>query len=188
MGKRGGDWEGLGEEDLQCPTVAGLVMPTVTYKNQPGIHKTRGAVPLAGTSHVYTVKKVLWPEAVEDFLKTLFIGTTLHVCCGHSLLGEIRIDSDAACNPDIVADVTKLQEIIPDGGVDTVLCDPPYNGKMRWNHDLLSELCRVASQRIIFQHWFIPATPQGRYKKAQEKWELTALSAGSQERTSGVSR
>jgi hypothetical protein len=31
----------------------------------------------------------------------------------------------------------------------------------------------VASQRIIFQHWFTPANPNGLYKKAQEKFELT---------------
>ena len=47
----------------------------------------------------------------------------------------------------------------------SVLCDPPYNGKFQWNHDLLKELSRVASQRIIFQHWFIPADPEGQWKK-----------------------
>lgn len=52
-------------------------------------------------------------------------------------------------------------------------CDPPYNGKFQWNHDLLTELSRVASKRIIFQHWFIPANPTGTYKKAQEKFILS---------------
>lgn len=49
-------------------------MPTVTYKNQPAIDKTKGNVPLAGTSHLYTVKKVLWPDAIETFLETLLVG------------------------------------------------------------------------------------------------------------------
>ena len=49
-------------------------MATVTYKNQPAIDKTKGNVPLAGTSHLYTVKKVLWPNAIEFFLKTLLVG------------------------------------------------------------------------------------------------------------------
>jgi hypothetical protein len=66
-----------------------------------------------------------------------------------------------------------MQGFVSDGEFDTVLCDPPYNGVFQWNHDLLSELARVAKQRIIFQHWFIPATPQGRYKKAQERFALT---------------
>lgn len=146
-------------------------MSTVTYKHQPAIHKTRGTVPLAGTSHLYTVSKVLWPESIETFLKTLFVGNTLHVCCGKSLLGNIRLDLDPNVNPDIVADASSLP--IKDNEFSTVLCDPPYNGKFQWNHDVLSELARVASRRIIFQHWFIPANKYGEYKKAQEKFQLS---------------
>jgi hypothetical protein len=44
-----------------------------------------------------------------------------------------------------------------------------------WNHDLLSELARVANKRIIFQHWFIPANKMGEYKKAQEKFKLSKI-------------
>lgn len=148
-------------------------MPTVTYQNQPGIHATRGAVPLAGTSHLYTVKKVLWPESVEAFLGELFIGRTLHVCCGKSRLGDVRLDLNEP-SADIQCDAADMRGHVGDGEFETVLCDPPYNGKFQWNHDLLAELARVASRRIIFQHWFIPATPQGLYKKAQDKFALTA--------------
>lgn len=146
-------------------------MSTITYKNQPAIHATRGNIPLAGTSHLYTVKKVLWPDSIQDFLPTLFIGRTLHLCCGKSLIGDVRIDLDKNNNPDIISDAAKL--CIMDNGFDTVLCDPPYNGKFQWNHDLLSELARIASKRIIFQHWFIPANKDGLYKKAQEKFYLS---------------
>lgn len=146
-------------------------MSTVTYKNQPAIHKTRGAIPLAGTSHLYTVKKVLWPKSIEDYLESLFIGQTLHVCCGKSLLGNVRLDLDPENNPDIICDAARIT--LPDNSFETVLCDPPYNGKFQWNHDLLSELSRVASRRIIFQHWFIPANKDGLYKKAQEKFHLS---------------
>lgn len=139
-------------------------MSTVTYKNQPAIHATRGAVPLAGNSHLYTVKKVLWSDSIQEFLPSLFIGRTLHVCCGHSLLGDVRIDADAGTYPEILGDAARLP--IATNAFDTVLCDPPYNGKMQWNHDLLSELARVASKRIVFQHWFIPASKDGLYKKA----------------------
>ena len=146
-------------------------MGTVTYKNQPAIEKTKGNVPLAGTSHIYKVKRVLWPESIEDFLQTLFIGKTLHVCCGKSLIGDVRLDLDTENNPDIVCDAAKL--CLGDNSFDTVLCDPPYNGQFQWNHDMLKELSRVASKRIIFQHWFIPANPSGTYKKAQEKFQLS---------------
>ena len=61
-----------------------------------------------------------------------------------------------------------------DSSFETVLCDPPYNGSFQWNHDLLCELSRVASKRIIFQHWFIPADSEGRWKK-WHKFELRDL-------------
>jgi hypothetical protein len=148
-------------------------MSTVTYRNQPAIEATHGNVPLAGNSHLYTVNKVLWPESIEDFLPTLFVGRTLHVCCGKSKLGDVRLDLNEP-DADIQCDASNMRGFVGDGEFDTVLCDPPYNGKFQWNHDLLSELARVASKRIIFQHWFIPANKYGQYKKAQEQFHLTA--------------
>jgi hypothetical protein len=148
-------------------------MPTVTYKHQPAIEATKGNVPLAGTSHIYTVTKVLWSDSIEKFLATLFIGTTLHVCCGMSVLGDYRLDLDYHNHPNIICDAARLS--FKDNSFDTILCDPPYNGKFQWNHDMLKELSRVASKRIIFQHWFIPANSQGLYKKAQDKFELTQI-------------
>lgn len=146
-------------------------MSTVTYKNQPAIHATRGAVPMAGTKHIYTVKKVLWPEEVSDLIETLLIPQSLHVCCGRSLLGDVRVDGDPNVYPDQIVDAAKLP--FADESFASVLCDPPYNGQFQWNHDLLSELSRVASHRIIFQHWFIPADAEGRWKK----WHKFTLSA-----------
>ncbi len=151
-------------------------MGTVSYKNQPGIAATGGHVTdavLAGKSHIYTVGKVLWPEDVESFIRTLFIGRTLHVCCGKSTLGDVRLDNDPANNPDIICDASNMKGFVEDDSFDTVLCDPPYNGIFRWNHNLLSELPRVAKQRIIFQHWFLPARRDGGYKKSHEKWKMS---------------
>ena len=146
-------------------------MSSVTYKHQPAIDATNGSVPLAGTSHLYTVTKVLWSDSIQEFLETLFVGTTLHVCCGMSQIGDYRLDFDPNNHPDFICDAARLS--FADNSFDTILCDPPYNGKFQWNHDMLSELSRVASKRIIFQHWFIPANKFGLYKKAQEKFELT---------------
>jgi hypothetical protein len=147
-------------------------MANVTYKNQPAIDSTNGSIPLAGTSHLYTVNKVLWPESIEDFLKTLFVGKTLHVCCGKSKLGDVRLDLNEE-TADIKCDAQDMSGVVKDDEYETVLCDPPYNGRFKWNHNLLKELSRVASKRIIFQHWFIPATSSGKYRKAQEKFMLT---------------
>ena len=145
-------------------------MGTVTYKNQPGIEKTKGNVPLAGTRHLYTVKKVLWPEEVSDVIQSLLIPRSLHVCSGLSPLGDVRLDSDPINKPDVVADATEIP--FDDESFESVLCDPPYNGQFQWNHNLLKELSRVASKRIIFQHWFIPADADGLWKK-WHKFSLT---------------
>jgi len=146
-------------------------MATVTYKHQPGIEKTKGAVPLAGTRHLYTVKKVLWPDEVTEVIQSLLIPRSLHVCAGLSPLGDVRLDNDPNNKPDVLADANKLP--FADESFESVLCDPPYNGQFQWNHDLLKELSRVASKRIIFQHWFIPADPDGLWKK-WHKFSLTA--------------
>jgi hypothetical protein len=148
-------------------------MGTVSYKNQPGIDKTKGNIPLAGTRHLYTVNKVLWPEEVTDVLQSLLIPRSLHVCCGLSKLGDVRFDFNPEMNPDVVGDAADLS-VFANEAFESVLCDPPYNGKLQWNHDMLSELARVAAKRIIFQHWFIPVNPDGKFKKWTEKWELTA--------------
>lgn len=79
-------------------------------------------------------------------------------------LGDIRADLDPAVFPHVICDAARLP--FSDQSFDSVLCDPPYNGKFRWNHNVLSELSRIANKRIIFQHWFMPADPYGRWKNA----------------------
>ena len=113
-------------------------MASVTYKNQPGIDKTKGNIPLAGTKHLYTVKEVLWPEQVSGVLKALLISPSLHVCSGLSPLGDVRADFDPLVKPQVLCNAAALP--FPDASFASVLCDPPYNGSMQWNHDLLCEL------------------------------------------------
>lgn len=146
-------------------------MATVTYKNQPGIADTNGTVPLAGTSHIYTVSKLLWPEAVEEFLATLLISPCLHVCHGKSKLGDVRLDMYDK-DTTVRGDAARLP--FATNSFACVLVDPPYNGKFQWNHDMLSELARVSGDRFIFQHWFIPVNKDGKFKK-NWNWKLTEL-------------
>jgi len=148
-------------------------MGSVKYKAQPAIDKTKGSVPLAGTEYVYTVSKLLWPNAVEKFLSTQLIGKTLHICCGKSKLGNIRLDLYEP-DVDIKADAARLPFV--DKSFDTLLIDPPYNGIFQWNHDMLSELGRITKMRFIFQHWFVPVDKKGFFKKDHE-FILTGLFA-----------
>ena len=138
-------------------------MSTVTYKAQPAIHKTRGAIPLEGNEYLYKVTKVLWPEAVERVLADYLLTPSLHVCSGLSKLGDVRLDLNVDVKPNIISDAALLP--FRDNTFKSVLCDPPYNSKLQWNHDLLGELARVASHRIIFQHWYCPVDKLGRYRK-----------------------
>lgn len=151
----------------------GKLMGTVTYKNQPGTATVlKAGTPLVGTSHLYTVKKILWPTAVSEYIDQLLIPQSLHVCSGYSKLGNVRLDADPLTQPDVIADASSLP--FEDGSFESVLCDPPYNGRFQWNHNLLKELSRVARRRIIFQHWFVPVDSKGNYKKAH-KFQLTQL-------------
>jgi hypothetical protein len=147
-------------------------MPTVTYHHQPGIHATRGTVPLAGTEHVYTVSKILWPKAVENYLKEHLISPTLHICCGLSTLGDVLLDLYQE-HIDVKANMTRLPFAAK--SFNTVLIDPPYNGKFQDMHDMLSELSRVAIKRIIHQNWYSPVDNKGRYKKAH-RFHLSEVS------------
>jgi hypothetical protein len=110
-----------------------MEMSTVTYKNQLAIERSRGRVPLAGTSHLYRVKAILWPEPVQSVIRDLLIPTSPHVCSGHCLLGDIRVDADKTVLPDILCDAARLP--FGDQSFNSVLCDPPFNGRFRWNHD-----------------------------------------------------
>jgi len=152
---------------------------TVTYRRQPAVEWLRGSVPLAGSSHLYTVEGVLWPHQVERCLGRLvgdgltMGGQSLHVCCGASQLGDVRLDLDACHSPDVLGDGARLP--FPDDAFDVLLCDPPYTGRLQWNHDLLSELARVARRRLVFQHWYVPATAYGYYRECRWKFALTEL-------------
>jgi hypothetical protein len=146
-------------------------MSTVTYKNQPAIQAKHGNVPEQGYSCPYVVKSLLWPADVHTWIYRQLIGFSLHVCCGKSKIGHIRVDLHES-GVDVRADAAKLP--FKSQSFDTVLIDPPYNGVFQWNHDMLAELSRVARQRIIFQHWFIPADRDGRYKKCH-RFQLSNL-------------
>jgi hypothetical protein len=146
-------------------------MSTVTYFKQPGIHKTRGTVPLNGTEHPYQVTDLLWPKHVEAWISERLIGRTLHICCGKSRLGDVRLDLFEP-DVDIIADMTRVP--VADNSFDTVLIDPPYNARFQVNHDMLNELHRIARQRVIFQHWFLPVNSKGQFKKAHV-FRLTEL-------------
>ena len=93
----------------------------------------------------------IWEKEEEQFYKSKCIGTVVHVCCGRSTFGDLRIDKYEK-TADMLADYRRLP--IPDKSYDTALCDPYWGKKEQVDLGLswLHELRRVARKRIIIVH------------------------------------
>jgi len=102
-----------------------------------------------------------WPEDVERFLRERCESPVLHVCCGGSQLGDVRVDADTEREPDVVADMTELP--FDDCSFATVLCDPPWKSVDIFDrHGLFYELVRVTELggRIIHNATWVPESDQ----------------------------
>jgi len=94
----------------------------------------------------------LWSSSEEKFYSNLCIGKTLHVCCGKSKLGDVRVDIKPQDKDVRFMDYRNLE--FPDLSFDTVICDPPWakteavDKGLKWLH----ELSRVARKKIIIIH------------------------------------
>jgi len=64
-----------------------------------------------------------WTRKQEFLFSKYLVGFTLHVCCGRSLLGDVRLDLNEK------ADIKACAFHLPfrDKTFDTVLADPPWN-------------------------------------------------------------
>jgi len=73
----------------------------------------------------YAFKKAWrWPDQIEDFIKKHIRGYSLHVCCGSSDVGDIKIDKYVQGSNIINADMLELP--FKRETFDTVICDPPW--------------------------------------------------------------
>ena len=97
-----------------------------------------------------------WPKEIEDFIASKIKGKSLHVCCGQSTIGDIKVDLYIER-----ADVTKADMFhLPykNSSFDTVICDPPWELPYHLRHKLLWELCRVLKKggRLLFNAFWWP--------------------------------
>lgn len=89
------------------------------------------------------------PPYVERWLRRMSIGRTLNVCCGKSLVGDVRIDVDANSSRTEPGDLFDLK--IEPLSFDTVICDPPFSyyvtgdNRFRW----IQELGKISRRRLI---------------------------------------
>src|SRR5947208_2385116 len=97
-----------------------------------------------------------WPGDVEAKIKDLCEGYTLHVCCGESRIGDVRIDIEKKA--DIRASMYYLP--VQRESFDTVLCDPPWELPYHLRGKLLRELRDTLKPggRMIFNCFWFPKT------------------------------
>ena len=103
-----------------------------------------------GKSWVKQILKTTWMHSsyVEawllDFVKD---GACLNVCCGKSLVGNVRLDISLDSTSTEYGDLFKIE--YPESSFDYVYCDPPFNyyvvgtNRFKWQQKLF-KFCRKA--------------------------------------------
>jgi len=86
-----------------------------------------------------------WNKKTDFWLLRHCIGTTLHVCCGMSKIGDLRVDIDPMVKPDMICDVMELP--FRAGSFETIICDPPFSlfNRFKWIYKL-ADMC---TKRLI---------------------------------------
>lgn len=100
-------------------------------------------------------RRVFSASGWDQWLRGRVVGSSLHVCCGGSRVGDVRVDRDREVpGVTLIADMYALPFV--DSQFDTVACDPMYDLSMPQRVHLQRELCRVARHRVLFKGPWIP--------------------------------
>lgn len=105
-------------------------------------------------THYYGTSNLLqanWihPANTERWLRRMAIGSTLNVCCGKSLIGDVRVDLSPESSRTEEGDLFNLR--FSPLSFDTVICDPPFSyyvtgeNRFRW----IQDLARISRKRLI---------------------------------------
>lgn len=100
-------------------------------------------------------KEWSWPPRVEAWIRERTKGFSLHVCCGASTFGDVRLDlfQDTAT---VVGDMLHMP--FQRNSFDTVICDPPWRMAVHLKPRLIYQLRDVLKLggTLIFNAWFYP--------------------------------
>lgn len=96
-----------------------------------------------------------WPWSVECFVRKNIKGRSLHVCCGSSKIGDVKVDMYVERKDIVKADMFDLpykEEF------DTVICDPPWELPYHKRHKLLYSLRDALKPNgiLIFNCFWFP--------------------------------
>ena len=107
----------------------------------------------------------VWEEEVSKWVKDRIKGKSLNVCCGTSMLGDVKIDLEPKLKGTLKGDMFDIQ--FADEFFDTVICDPPWklNPMLRpRNFFELVRVCKVGGNIIFNAKWI----PKSKYVKLKE--------------------
>lgn len=86
-----------------------------------------------------------WNHHEECLVRKWILGSSIHICCGMSKVGDIRFDIESSVKPDILGDI--LHNDLQSNFKDSVISDPPWN--LGFTPRYWKELKRIAKKRII---------------------------------------
>lgn len=107
----------------------------------------------------------IWPESVERWFRERAEAHTIHVCCGRSQLGDVRVDRDPEHDPDVVADHANLP--FESNTFDTAIWDPPWKMSAFDRHPPYFELVRCVKPDgvLLVNSTWIPTSNQTEVEK-----------------------
>jgi len=111
----------------------------------------------------------MWESKIEDFVKDRMKGYTLNVPCGHSKLGDVRLDLDSNLSMRGAYDFFKDKLGYPKNTFDTVISDPPWKVGHYFRPKLffsLVDVCKVGGTIIYNATWI----PTSKFVKLKEVW------------------
>lgn len=111
-----------------------------------------------------------WPDEAKDKIEAEMEtcpGPVLHLCCGASRLGDIRVDLTHP-SPDIRADARQLP--LGDHSVGTVVMDPPFGIKNVYERQkFITEVGRVLEGEGVFL-LYAPWFPGPAWAELEDVW------------------
>jgi len=121
--------------------------------------------------------KEIYPPRFLERLEVLIGPWTdkkiLHLFCGSSKFGSVRIDINPEVNPDYLLDLSKDKLPFPDNVFDVVIADPPYHDFKPYS--FVKEAVRVLKPLgyLVILHFLVYSIP-----KNCERWACISVGCG----------